>query len=69
MIYLTSRELVYLMRRHKHTIRSLAAAMGITQQRIRAVRATGLTCPHSTRDFLEAITGVDPGHLDQPWRR
>ena len=69
MLYLKAHDLVYLMRTNGHTIRSLSATMGLTQQRIQAVRATGLTCPHSARDWLEAITGADPGLLDQPWRR
>jgi hypothetical protein len=52
-----------LMRRHQVTISDLAMRTGITQKRIRAVRETGLNDPHAVRDWLQAITGNDPGQI------
>ncbi len=52
----------WLMRVHKVTIRQLAVRMDITIARIRYVRLHGLAEPHIIRDWLEAITGRDPGH-------
>lgn len=69
MLFLRGPDLRWLMRIHQCPIRALAARLAIPMTRIRAVRSTGLTCPYSARDWLEAITGTDPGPLDQPWRR
>ncbi|MFN5906667.1 MAG: hypothetical protein ACK5A3_11495 [Planctomyces sp.] len=58
---LTGAELCRWMRRFRTTIRDLAQRMGITQRRIRECRRAGLGNPHAVRDWLEAITGHDPG--------
>lgn len=50
-----------LMRQYRVTIRELAARLQITQQRVREVRARGLSDPAYVRDWKQAITGVDPG--------
>jgi hypothetical protein len=65
---LDGKQVVSLMRKHKKTIRGLSFAMGITQKRIRQVRAQGLTDPLSIRDWLEAITGEDPGPIPGRYR-
>ena len=51
----------WLMRTNNVTIRELAARMDITIKRVRYVRERGVTEPHVIRDWLEAITGRDPG--------
>lgn len=60
---LSGQDLVRLMRQHKTTIRDLSQRTGITQKRIREVRVSGLTDPHTVRDWIEAVTGVDPGPI------
>ena len=42
---LTGRELTHLMRIHRITIRTLAVRLQVTQQRVREVRARGLSDP------------------------
>jgi transcriptional regulator with XRE-family HTH domain len=64
---MTGNELKTLMRRHKMTIRDLAKRTQITQQRIRLRRETGLD-PETARDWIQAITGVDPGSRPQTER-
>jgi hypothetical protein len=66
MLYLTGPTLCRLMRRHQVTIRLLAQRMAIPMCRIRQVRQTGLADRHAARDWLEAITGQDPGMLYGP---
>lgn len=66
MLYVSGPVLCALMRRHRCTIRLLAQRMAITLRRIRQVRQAGLTCPHTARDFVEAITGTDPGPVTRP---
>ena len=61
-------EVVRLMRKHRKTIAGLAFALGITQKRIREVRAEGLDDGHAKRDWLQAITGRDPGPLPERYR-
>ena len=56
-------EIRSLMRRSHVTIRELAKRIGITMKRIRDVRATGLGDANAIRDWVEAITGKDPGHV------
>ena len=65
---LTGAEIVRLMRKHKQTIKGLAEKMGITQKRIRTVRARGLADPLAVRDWLQAITNVDPGPIPRTVR-
>ena len=57
------REIVLLMHRHKVTIRELSSRMQITQKRIRQIRELGLQEPYAIRDWIQAISGVDPGIL------
>ena len=56
------KEICRLMRVNEVTIRGLSARMGITQKRIREVREHGLTDPYAIRDWVQGITGADPGH-------
>ena len=58
---MTGKELATLMRLHKVTIRELARRIQITQTRVRYRRETGLTNPELARDWIQAITGIDPG--------
>jgi len=58
---LTGAALCTLMRRHRCTIRTLSQRMAIPQTRIRTVRTCGLSDRYAIRDWLEAITGCDPG--------
>jgi hypothetical protein len=52
-----------LMRTHGTTIRDLSARTGITMKRIREIRECGTRSPHVTRDWVQAITGRDPGPI------
>jgi len=63
---MTGKEITALMRRHKVTIRQLSRRMGITQKRIREARAAGLADAAAARDWVEAITGKDPGAAGSP---
>ena len=58
---ITGRQIVSLMRKHRVTIRELARRMQITLKRIRQVREKGLDDPGFARDWIEHITGTDPG--------
>ena len=61
---LSGREIIKLMNRHHITIRELSHRMGITMKRIREVRRDGLRDPGFIRDWIEAITGDDPGPIN-----
>lgn len=50
-------DLAALMRQHKVTIRELAVRMGITMQRVRAIRAETQVSYPLMCDFSEAVTG------------
>jgi hypothetical protein len=54
-----------LMRLHKLTIRDLARRLDVPLKTVRRRRATGIGInePHVLRDWLQAITGIDPGPL------
>lgn len=65
---LTGEEVVSLMRRHKRTIGALAFIVGVSQKRVRHVRERGVENRHAVRDWLEAITGEDPGPLPERYR-
>ena len=60
---LEGKEPVRLMRVNEVTIRELARRMQITQKGIRAIREIGLDDRNSIRDWVEAITGEDPGPI------
>ncbi len=56
------------MRRHGKNIAGLAFTMNVTQKRVRQVRERGLDDKNGVRDWLEFITGEDPGPLPQRYR-
>ena len=64
---LSADEVRRLMRQHRVTIRGLAQDMQITMKRVREVRKCGLTGP-AVRDWLEHITGHDPGPTPTRYR-
>jgi hypothetical protein len=53
---MTGGEVCSLMRKHKATIRGVAARMDVTMHRVRYVRARGLSDPLYVRSWVEAIT-------------
>jgi hypothetical protein len=57
------REIAKLMRMYRVTIRDLSQRTGITMKRIRQVRENGLDNRRAIRDWIEAITGEDPGRI------
>ena len=60
---ITGKEITRLMRQHRMTIRELCNRMGITMKRIREVRDAGLSDRLAIRDWVQGITGTDPGQL------
>ena len=62
---LTGAEIVRLMRKHKVTIEALAFRLGTTQKRVRKIRNTKLDDPLAVRDWIQAITGEDPGPIPE----
>lgn len=54
---ITGPSIVKLMRSYGKTIRGLSMSMGITQRRVRHVRACGVAGVAYTRDWMQAITG------------
>jgi hypothetical protein len=66
MLYVTGPTLCRLMHRHHVTIRLLAQRMDIPMTRIRVCRQEGIKDRHVARDWVEAITGRDPGMLHAP---
>ncbi len=65
---LSGKEVVRLMRKHRKSIAGLAFRLGSTQKRVREVRAGGLANALAVRDWLEAITGDDPGPIPERYR-
>jgi hypothetical protein len=65
---MTGQEVVVLMRQHKKTISVLAFRLGTSQKRVRQVRTHGLSDPLAVRDWIEAITGTDPGPIPERYR-
>jgi hypothetical protein len=63
---ITGKEVVRLMRVWRVSIRDLKIKTGITMKRIRQVRESGTTDGFHTRDWVQAITGTDPGRLGPP---
>jgi hypothetical protein len=66
MLYLSGPTLCRLMRRHGVTIRLLAQRLAIPMKRVRLCRQAGIPDRHVARDWIEAITGQDPGLLHRP---
>ena len=67
LLSLTGPQIHTLMRRHHLTIRTLAARMALPMTRVGVRRQQGIPDPQVARDWLEAITGTDPGPLQGPW--
>lgn len=65
MIYLTGKQLQSLMLQHKVTIAVLAARLQLPMTRVRLYRAHGHGCPFTARDWIQAITGTDPGPISR----
>lgn len=57
MDHITGTTIVRLMRLHAKTIRGLAIALGVTQKRVRQVRAQGVQGVAYAQDWMQAITG------------
>ncbi len=62
---LSGKDLIRLMRQHRLTIASLAIRIGVTQKRVRELREEGIHNPRVIRDWIEAITGQDPGPVPE----
>ena len=58
---LSGHDLCILMRRHRVTIRLLAQRLDLPMTRVRHRRLHGITEWNVIRDWVQAITGVDPG--------
>ncbi len=65
---LAGSDVVRLMRRSEVTIDQLAFRLGVPPSRVRHVRRQGLQDSLVVRDWLEAITGEDPGPLPERFR-
>lgn len=65
---LKGKELISLMRKHKVTIKRLSFRMGLPMKRIREVRAVGLNDALAVRDWIQAVTGEDPGPIPSEHR-
>jgi transcriptional regulator with XRE-family HTH domain len=62
--FMEGKEVKRLMRKNRVTIRELSQRMGITMKRIRQIRnGVGLEGRELMRDWVEGITGTDPGQL------
>ena len=51
-------------RKHKVTIRELAKRTGFPMTRVRLVLTQGVSDHYALRDWLQAITGTDPGNQE-----
>lgn len=57
MTHLTGTTVRKLMRRHGKTIKGLASSMGLTQARVREVRANGVIGAVYVMDWMEGVAG------------
>ena len=64
-LQMSGRAIVRLMRKHRVTIRQLATISGISMKRIREIRTVGINRPNVVRDWIQLITGVDPGPMPE----
>jgi hypothetical protein len=64
--WLSGHDLCTLMRRHRVTIRILAQRLDLPMTRVRYRRRQGIAEWNVIRDWVEAITGVDPGAVPHP---
>ena len=55
------------MRTHKVTVEALAFRLWTTQKRVRKIRNTKLDDPLAVRDWIQAITGKDPGPIPEKY--
>jgi hypothetical protein len=60
---LSGADVVFLMRKHRMTIELFASKLGTTQKRVRKLRGIGIADPLTVRDWIQAITGTDPGPI------
>lgn len=60
---LSGSDLVSLMRKHRVSPGALAFRLGISKKRVCAKRRSGLQDALTVRDWIEAITGIDPGPI------
>jgi hypothetical protein len=68
--WIDGRDVCRLMRRHGVKTRDLKARSGLTIRAIREARAAGIVGPYRVRDWVQAISGSDPGnYLDHPMIR
>ena len=65
---LTGKKVTSLMRQQKMTIEQLAFRLGTSMKRVRQIQESGLTDPLAVRDWLQAITGVDPDPIPEKFR-
>ena len=65
---LSGKEVIALMRKHRAKIDSLAFKLGTSKKRVRQIRDVGLTDVLAIRDWLQAITGIDPGPIPEKYR-
>lgn len=65
---LSGQQIVWLMQRCGVTVEKLAFRLGCTMARVREVRERGLGDLLVVRDWIEAITGEDPGPLPVRYR-
>ncbi|MFN5799569.1 MAG: hypothetical protein ACK5AN_18770 [Planctomyces sp.] len=64
---LSGPDLIRLMRRNRVTMPQLAKRLSMSQDRIRQRKRTGLYTAAVTRDWVQAITGTDPGEIGPGW--
>ena len=65
---LSGKEVTTLMRKHKVNIDSMAFRLGTSQKRVRQIRDSGLADVLAIRDWIQAITGTDPGPIPEKYR-
>ena len=60
---MSGKEVIALMRQHRITIELLAFRLGTSMERVREIRQSGLQSALVVRDWIQAITGEDPGPI------